>query len=161
MTFEFTAIPPYIKVGGTFSLDSPDTLVVEQLLRSLSNYRVLYDPYESEYAGAVIQAIQRLRETLGDVSGKFSNTESGSAFASGVLSLQGICADFLTTAKQISSIIEHDYNLTKRNMEAGLPLKDDQIRRMEHYESLGGADLFSNGKLNVMQIEPPGYQHQS
>lgn len=158
LSFELTPVPPFVKITGSVDLSAADTDAAENLLRELAVYRLLYYPHESEYAGEVVQAADRLRGRLGEVARSFSTTSTGSALAKATLAMAGICSDFLSEIKRLSLEIKRNYELDKANMEAGIQLMDDQVARVRHYDRVGGADLFANRNLNVMDIQPPGYQ---
>ncbi len=144
---------------GTIEWDlvDHDRQCLIRVLRELPDHEALYKPLLGEYAGEVVESIQRLEQFLVEESLPLSE---GSKVEKTLNILAGFCRGFLGRAKEISQAIIHDTDLIKRNTASGIEVPSHWKEIIEHYEQVGGPDLTTNKRLNVVDIQPPGYQHQ-
>jgi hypothetical protein len=145
----------------SYDLPRTEQEVFNRLLRDLSSHRVLYESYQSEYAGEVVSSISLIRQKI---EKELKELSSSSKLCEGLMSMSKVCANFLTEVKNISEKLLYDTELTRSNLKNGAITKgagiwDDQIERMENYDRIGGPDLMTNKRINIMQIQPPRYQH--
>lgn len=144
---------------GTIEWDlvDHDRQCLIRVLRKLPSHEALYKPLLGEYAGEVVDSIQRLEQFLVEESLKLPE---GSKVEKTLNVLAGFCRGFLGRAKEISQAIIHYVNRFTRNAKSGIEIPSDWKEIIEHYEQVGGPDLMTNKRLNIMDIQPPGYQHQ-
>lgn len=159
MSFKIELNLWFLKIS--FDLPKTEQEIFARLLRDLSSHRVLYEKYQSEYAGEVVSSISLIRQKI---ENELEDLSSSSNLNDGLMSLSRICANFMTEVKDISEKLVYDTELTRSNLknggiERGKGIWDDQIKRMENYDLIGGPDLMTNKRINIMQIQPPGYQH--
>lgn len=143
-------------VSHQITLRDQDRECLLQVLRKLAEHRALYESFASEYVGEVVNSIQLLRQFFETELGKLPEN---AAITPTVETLARYCRQFLTDVKNLSEKLKYDIALAKENMQAGVQLMDDQVERIRHYERVGGPDLMTNRSLNVMDIQPPAYQH--
>ena len=146
----------------SYDLPKTEQAMFTTLLRDFASHRVLYEPYQSEYAGKVVSSVIGLRSKIEAV---IKGLGQSSKLADGLMALSYICAKFLTETKNISEKLIYDTELTRENLNSGAIKKgggihDDLINNLEHYDRIGGPDLMSNKRINVMDIVPPDYQHR-
>ncbi|XLS30534.1 hypothetical protein ACJD0Z_06840 [Flavobacteriaceae bacterium M23B6Z8] len=129
--------------------------IISKFFSELSDYRLLYSPYEAEFTGEVCQAVQRLRMRIGEVIQELSFS---SELRENLLALQTSCASFITEIKVLSEGILREMDATQRMIDEGSRPMSDQIERLEHYKKIGGANLLDNKRINLFDIRPVGKQ---
>ncbi len=140
-------------------MSDADGIVYRDFLRKLTDYRLFTSEFEAEYAGAVIEAAQRLRQLIvSSTTSLPANSKLENAF----LGLGTAARSFITTIDRIESSIRHELDLIEANAEAGITPDPSRDRFLQAWKRKGYPErvLRDNPRLNVMEIEWPGYQMQ-
>jgi hypothetical protein len=93
-------------------LSNKDNTVYKQFLRELTDYQVLTNAYEVEYAGSVIKSIENLRQAINSRTQELHET---SKLEDAFFLLGEITRHFLTTVRKIERSIRKNLELAEEN----------------------------------------------
>lgn len=138
-------------------LTDQDQTEYKKLLRALTDFRLLTDPYEAEFAGKVIESAQRLRALL-QSSAQALPTSSG--LERGILALGEATRQFISQVERIEHSIRSKLDLIVTNLESGIEPNDSDKKLLAYWKRNGYPDrvLSGNTHLNVTEIQWEGYR---
>jgi hypothetical protein len=138
-------------------LTDQDRAEYKKLLRALTDFRLLTDPYEAEFAGKVIESAQRLRGLL-QSSAQALPTNSG--LERGILALGAATRRFISQVERLEHSIRSNLDLIVANLESGVKPNDSDKELLAHWKRHGYPDrvLSGNTHLKVAEIQWQGYR---
>jgi len=140
-------------------LSDSDQATFVTFLRKLVDFRVLTDPYESEYAGAVIHSVQDLRNLITESTVALKqNTKLDSAF----FALGTAARLFISSVDEIENAIRSNLDGLVKNLLIGVNPDKSQKEFFETWKRLGYPEkiLRGNYNLNTCNIEYEGYKQR-
>lgn len=138
-------------------LGSEDKLHLTQIIRELSDRRVLYASHEHENAAAMIDSVSEIREFLREKRQKLLPNSQLDGY---LAAFQAACREFLQTCEEIRrKVVDFEKN-AREAQKAGRAIDSYQQRLLQHYDRVGDADIRSNYQLRIDEIWPLGYSQE-
>jgi hypothetical protein len=149
-----TVFESMIKLVGIArdGLPKSDIPIFEAFLVDLTDYGVLTQPFDAEYAGAAIESVERLRKLVVEIAKKLSPR-----LRDPFLTLGTAAREFLTRVDAIDRSIRRFLDPIEKNRKAKVQLDDHEIELLEHWKSLDYPDrvLRRNYRLNITEMQGP------
>jgi hypothetical protein len=151
------ALDAFKLLDGKFS--NRDVAEYKKLLRALTDFRLLTSPYNAEYAGSVIESVERLRALLHSAA---QTLPEHSGLERGILALGQATRQFISEVEAIEADIRHKLDLIEANANSGIEADESQKKFLQHWKRLGYPDrvLRGNHDLNATEIWRPLHQIQ-